>query len=65
MDWVPRAGLVAGIVAAEAAANLDEPGLVPDYQAQALPSRLFPEPFMTLGARGVIRLREWQAGREL
>jgi hypothetical protein len=39
--------------------------LVPDYQPQALPSRLFPEPFMTLGARSVIRFREWQAGREL
>jgi len=58
-------GTIAGIVAAELASASTAPSLVPDYRAQALPSRLFPEPFMTLGARGVIRLREWRAGREL
>jgi len=58
-------GTIAGIIAAEMAHGGNTPSLVPDYRPQALPSRLFPEPFMTLGARGVIRLRELQAGREL
>ena len=58
-------GTVAGIVAAEMASGGCEQSLVPDYQSQALPQRLFPEPFMTLGARNVIRFREWRAGREL
>jgi glycine/D-amino acid oxidase-like deaminating enzyme len=58
-------GTIAGIIAAEMASASGAPSLVPDYRPQALPSRLIPEPFMTLGARGVIRLREWRAGREL
>ena len=58
-------GIVAGIVAAEMASGGCEQSLVPDYQSQASPQRLFPEPFMTLGARNVIRFREWRAGREL
>jgi len=62
-------GAVAGIVAAEMATKIDhakpEPSLVPDFEPQALPRRLFPEPFMTLGARSVIRFREWRAGKEL
>jgi len=62
-------GAIAGIVAAEMATKKDnaqpEPSLVPDFAPQALPRRLFPEPFMTLGARSVIRFREWQAGKEL
>ena len=58
-------GLIAGIVAAEAASDRDAPSLMKDYRSQAMPSRLFPEPFMTIGARSVIRLREWRAGREL
>jgi glycine/D-amino acid oxidase-like deaminating enzyme len=58
-------GMIAGIVAAEMASASEAPSLVPDYQPQALPDRLFAEPFMTLGARAVIRLREWRAGREL
>ena len=58
-------GLIAGIVAAEAACGHHEMSLIADYRPEALPSRLFPEPFMTIGARSVIRLREWQAGREL
>jgi hypothetical protein len=39
--------------------------LVPDYRPQAIPQRLFPEPFMTLGARSVIKFKEWRAGKEL
>jgi len=58
-------GIVAGIVAAEMASGGCPQSLVPDYQPQASPRRLFPEPFMTLGARNVIRFREWRAGREL
>ena len=58
-------GTIAGIAAAELAAAGDQPSLVPGFPARQLPSRLFPEPFMTLGARGVIRFREWRAGREL
>ena len=58
-------GMIAGIIAAETASEQSASSLIEDYQPQALPSRLFPEPFMTLGARGVIRLREWQAGREI
>jgi glycine/D-amino acid oxidase-like deaminating enzyme len=58
-------GTVAGIVAAEQSVAGGEPSLVPDFPLREQPSRLFPEPFMTLGARGVIRFREWRAGREL
>ncbi len=58
-------GTVAGIVAAEMASGKRDQSLIPDYQPQAMPQRLFPEPFMTLGSRSVIRFREWRAGREL
>jgi glycine/D-amino acid oxidase-like deaminating enzyme len=58
-------GTIAGIVAAEMASGSRQDSLVPDFPAQPMPRRLFPEPFMTLGARSVIRLREWRAGREL
>ena len=58
-------GTVSGIVAAEMATANCEQSLVPDYQPQAMPVRLFPEPFMTLGARSAIRFKEWRAGREL
>lgn len=58
-------GTIAGIVAAELASSVDQPSLIPEFPVQAPPQRLLPEPFMTLGARGVIRFRELQAGREL
>lgn len=58
-------GLVAGIVAAEMASGHRGDGLIPDFPRQPPPARLPPEPFMTLAARGLIRLREWRAGREL
>lgn len=58
-------GTIAGIFAAEQAHGGGEPSLVPDFPTHVQPSRLFPEPFMTLGARGVIRFKEWRAGREL
>ncbi len=58
-------GTIAGIVAAEMATANTGPSLVPDYRPENFPRQLFPEPFMTLGARGVIRLKEWRAGKEL
>jgi glycine/D-amino acid oxidase-like deaminating enzyme len=58
-------GTIAGIVAAEMASDNHGPSLVPDYRPEAIPQRLFPEPFMTLGARSVIKFKEWQAGKEL
>ena len=57
-------GTLAGILSAEMASGGAD-SLVPDYSPEAMPQRLFPEPFMTLGARGVIRFQEWRAGREL
>jgi len=58
-------GTIAGIAAAEWAVAGDAPSLVPGFPAHERPNRLFPEPLMTLGARGVIRFKEWRAGREL
>jgi len=58
-------GTIAGIVAAEMASGGAEQSLVPDYRPEPAPARLWPEPFMTLGARGVIRFKEWGAGRDL
>ncbi len=58
-------GTIAGIIAAEMACDSSEASLIPDFPTQPPPQRLFPEPFMTLGARSVIRLKEWRAGREL
>jgi len=60
-------GTIAGIVAAELASASDADSLLPDFgaQPQPQPQRLFPEPFMTLGARGAIRLKEWRAGPDL
>jgi glycine/D-amino acid oxidase-like deaminating enzyme len=58
-------GTIAGIVAAEMASENSASSLVPDYRPQEPPQRLYPEPMMTLGARSVIRFKEWRAGKEL
>jgi glycine/D-amino acid oxidase-like deaminating enzyme len=58
-------GTIAGIIAAEMASGSSDASLIPDFPAQPQPQRLFPEPFMTVGARGVIKFKEWRAGREL
>ncbi len=58
-------GTIAGIVSAEMASGCEQDTLLPDFPRRDLPAKLFPEPFMTLGARAAIRLREWRAGREL
>lgn len=58
-------GTIAGIIAAEMASASEDASLIPDFPLQQQPQRLFPEPFMTAGARGVIKFKEWRAGREL
>jgi len=58
-------GTIAGIVTAEMACASNQASLVPDFLAQPRPQRLLPEPMMTLGARSVIRIKEWRAGPEL
>ena len=58
-------GTIAGIVSAEMAVGSGVTSLIPDYRPQALPSKLFPEPWMSLGARGVIKFKEWRAGKEM
>ena len=58
-------GTIAGIVAAELANGSVADSLLPDFVAPPQPQRLFPEPFMTLGARGAIRFKEWRAGPDL
>ena len=56
-------GTVAGIVAAEQAVGATE-SLMPDYQPEAPPKKLMPEPLMWLGANGYMRWKELRAGRE-
>jgi len=56
-------GTVAGVIAAEMAAGARD-SLMPEFRASELPQRLLPEPFMTTGARGYLKLREWRAGRD-
>ena len=58
-------GTLSGILVAEQASGQKADSLVTDYRPGPPPSRLFPEPFMTLGARSVIRFQEKSAGREL
>jgi len=56
-------GIVAGVIAAETASACQE-SLMPEFRAGDLPQKLLPEPFMTTGARGYLKLREWRAGRD-
>ena len=58
-------GTIAGIVVAEQASGWQGDSLLPEFNALEAPAKLFPEPFMSLGARAAIRLREWRAGREV
>ena len=58
-------GTMAGIVIAEKASSTSQDSLVPDYQDNPMPSKLFPEPFMAWAASSVIRFQEWRAGKEL
>ena len=58
-------GTIAGIVASELALNKRDSTRIPDFELSQNPSNLIPEPFMTLGARSVLKFREWRAGREI
>jgi glycine/D-amino acid oxidase-like deaminating enzyme len=58
-------GTIAGVVAAEKASEKSVDSLIPDFIQQDCPKRLLPEPFMTLGARGYLKFREFCAGKEL
>jgi len=58
-------GTIAGIVAAEMACEKQADSLIPDFLTEAAPEKLYPEPFMSIGARSYLRFREWRAGKEL
>ncbi|MGB0957238.1 MAG: NAD(P)/FAD-dependent oxidoreductase, partial [Litorivicinus sp.] len=55
-------GMVSGMLAADMA--MGDSSVASAYGARA-PSRLPPEPFLSLGARVTMRVKEWRAGREL
>ncbi len=57
-------GTVAGIIAAEMACEQQVDSLMPEFENDELPQKLLPEPFMTVGARTYLRLREWLAGKD-
>lgn len=56
-------GTVSGIIAAEQAAGASET-LLPDYRPEAQPSKLMPEPLMSIGANAYLRWKEFRAGAE-
>lgn len=56
-------GTMAGMGAADAALGRESP-IRSALEAEAEPTKLPPEPFATLGARAVLRLKEWRARRE-
>lgn len=57
-------GTLSGMLAAELAVSGRSP-MLDEFQACAQPSRLPPEPFLSLGANMTMRWKEWQAGIEL
>ncbi len=57
-------GTVAGIIAAEMACERQVDSLMPEFENYGLPQKLLAEPFMTVGARAYLKLREWQAGQD-
>ena len=56
-------GTVAGVIAAEMAVGRND-SLMPEFQAGEIPQKLLFEPFMTTGARGYLKFREWRAGKD-
>lgn len=58
-------GTIAGIVAAEMACDEASESLLPEYVSGVPPIKLFPEPFMSIGAKNYLKYKEWRAGREL
>ncbi|MFZ1389031.1 MAG: FAD-binding oxidoreductase [Thiolinea sp.] len=56
-------GTVSGIIAAEQAAGANET-LLPDYRPESPPSKLMPEPLMSIGANAYLRWKEFRAGAD-
>lgn len=56
-------GTVSGIIAAEQAAGASET-LLPDYRPEPPPSKLMPEPLMSVGANAYLRWKEFRAGAD-
>jgi glycine/D-amino acid oxidase-like deaminating enzyme len=56
-------GTVSGVIAAEQAAGTSET-LLPDYRPEPPPSKLVPEPFMSIGANAYLRWKEFRAGAD-
>jgi glycine/D-amino acid oxidase-like deaminating enzyme len=52
-----------GIAAADAVLQIDSP-LLRNFRANAAPRRLPPQPFLSIGAKANLKLREWGAGKE-
>lgn len=57
-------GTLSGLLAAELAAARDS-SLLQHYLSLEKPARLPPEPFMSIGARSILKLKQWRAGKEL
>ena len=57
-------GTLSGMMAADLATNTDSP-ILTEYMAYDAPSRLPPEPFLSVGANATMRWKEWLAGSEL
>lgn len=57
-------GIVAGIIASEQALVAGDT-LLPDYQSEPKPKKLYPEPLMDIGANAFLRFKGYQAGREV
>jgi len=57
-------GTLSGMMAAELAV-LGHSEMLEDFMAHRAPSRLPPEPFLSVGANLTLRYKEWQAGKEL
>ena len=57
-------GTLSGMLAAEYATNSDS-NLLQHYLNQNTPSKLPPEPFMSMGAKSILKFKQLKAGREL
>ena len=56
-------GTISGIAAAELALGIDSP-VTRAMCSQEAPKRLPPEPFASIGAKAILKFREWEAGNE-
>ena len=57
-------GTLSGMLVAELAAGCKS-NLLDFYKNQEQPRKLLPEPFMSIGAKALLKFEEWQAGIEL